>query len=48
MIQNIQNTGKLIAPEGKKIGLSLTFDFDAASVWMESFGKKITCVCIKR
>ena len=40
MIQNIQNTGKLIAPEGKKIGLSLTFDFDAASVWMESFGKK--------
>ncbi len=40
MIQNIQNTGKLILPEGKKLGLSLTFDFDSASVWMESFGKK--------
>ena len=36
----LQDTGKLNLPEGKTIGLSLSFDFDSASVWMESFGKK--------
>ena len=35
----IQKTGKIILPEGKKMALTLTFDFDSASVWMESFGK---------
>lgn len=35
----IQKTGKMNLPEGKKMALTLTFDFDSASVWMESFGK---------
>ena len=35
----IQKTGKIDLPEGKSIALTLTFDFDASSVWMSSFGK---------
>ena len=34
-----QKTGKIDLPEGKSIALTLTFDFDASSVWMSSFGK---------
>ena len=35
----LQETGKIRLPEGKSIALTLTFDFDASSVWMSSFGK---------
>ncbi|MDL2293895.1 polysaccharide deacetylase [Ruminococcaceae bacterium OttesenSCG-928-D13] len=35
----MQTIGKVRLPEGKKIAINLGFDFDAASVWMESFGK---------
>ena len=35
----IQKTGTVTLPEGKSIALTLTFDFDASSVWMSSFGK---------
>lgn len=35
----LQKTGKINLPEGKRIALTLSFDFDSASVWMESFGK---------
>lgn len=35
----LQKTGTVRLPEGKRIALTLTFDFDASSVWMTSFGK---------
>lgn len=36
----MQKTGRVRLPEGKKIAVSLGFDFDSTSVWMESFQKK--------
>ena len=35
----VQKTGRINLPEGKKIAVNFGFDFDAASVWMSSFGK---------
>ncbi len=39
ILKNMQKTGRLQLPEGKKMALSFSFDFDSSSVWMESFGK---------
>lgn len=33
----MQQTGKVRMPEGKKLAVNLGFDFDAFSVWMETF-----------
>lgn len=33
----MQNVGKVRLPEGKKIAVNIGFDFDAFSVWMETF-----------
>jgi len=33
----MQQTGKIRIPEGKKLAVNLGFDFDAFSVWMETF-----------
>ena len=33
----MQKTGKVNLPEGKKIAVNFSFDFDSSSVWMESF-----------
>lgn len=35
----MQKTGKVNLPEGKKIAVNFSFDFDSSSVWMESFHK---------
>lgn len=35
----MQKTGKVRLPEGKKLAVNLGFDFDSASVWMETFQK---------
>ena len=40
ILENMQKTGRLQLPEGKKMALSFSFDFDSSSVWMESFGKR--------
>ena len=39
ILENMQKTGRLQLPEGKKMALSFSFDFDSSSVWMESFQK---------
>ena len=36
----MQKTGKVNLPEGKKIAVNFSFDFDSSSVWMESFKKE--------
>lgn len=36
----MQKTGKVNLPEGKKIAVNFSFDFDSSSVWMESFNKE--------
>jgi len=33
----MQYVGKVVLPEGKKVAVNLGFDFDAFSVWMETF-----------
>ena len=39
ILKSMQKTGRLQLPEGKKMALSFSFDFDSSSVWMESFQK---------
>lgn len=38
-LEELQKTGRVTLPEGKKIALNLGFDFDSSSVWMEAFHK---------